>query len=231
MFISWCWLCCCVQVWVICPTSDKRVKVEHIISKRAHEPITLRFWVRVWCLSCLCGCSSLDIDGPPKLSWMTQQIVPTKKNYLFIFTNNAKKKRNNPNIITMTDIFLMVPWCCKENLILEWYKCFPKPLPGAGSQTPEAASQVRFLAFSSFFWSFFHLKTLRNLKSIFFTLYCLQQSFKNPWSSIFHPWSFTWCLDLMIYMIPHYKTLKTGVAWSWIKLNYNDSIENNTICS
>ena len=22
-----------------------------------------------------------------------------------------------------------------------------------------------------------------------------------------------------------------GVAWSWIKLNYNDSIENNTICS
>jgi len=44
-----------MQVWVICPTLDKRVKVEHLISKRTHKPITWRFWVRVWCLSCLCG--------------------------------------------------------------------------------------------------------------------------------------------------------------------------------
>ena len=57
--------CCCVQVWVICPTSDRKVKVEHLISKRIHKPIALRFWVRVWCLSCLCGCSSLDVAGPP----------------------------------------------------------------------------------------------------------------------------------------------------------------------
>jgi len=27
--------------------------------------MTLRFWVRVWRLSCLCGCSSLDVVGPP----------------------------------------------------------------------------------------------------------------------------------------------------------------------
>jgi len=32
----WRSMCCCVQVWVICPTSDKRVKVEHIISMRIH---------------------------------------------------------------------------------------------------------------------------------------------------------------------------------------------------
>jgi len=54
-----------VQVWVICLTSDRKVKVEHLISKRTRKPITLRFWVRVWCLSCLYGCSSLDVDGPP----------------------------------------------------------------------------------------------------------------------------------------------------------------------
>ena len=37
-----------------------------------HKPIALRFWVRVWCLSCLCGCSSLDVDGP-QAPLMTQQ--------------------------------------------------------------------------------------------------------------------------------------------------------------
>jgi len=93
--------------------------------------------------------------------------------------------------------------------------------------------QVLFLAFSFLFRSFFHLKTPRNLKWISFTLYCLQQPSKNPWSSILHPWSCAWCLDVMIYMIPHYKTLKHtyGVAWCRIKLNYNDSSQNNTICS
>ena len=55
---------CCVQVWVICLTSNKRVKVEHLISKRIHKLIGLRFLVRVWCLSCLCDCSSLNVDGP-----------------------------------------------------------------------------------------------------------------------------------------------------------------------
>jgi len=51
--------CCCVQVWVICPTSDKRVNVEHLISKRAHKLIALRFWVRVWRLSCAVVATSM----------------------------------------------------------------------------------------------------------------------------------------------------------------------------
>ncbi|AET04967.1 hypothetical protein MTR_8g097100 [Medicago truncatula] len=37
-----------------------------------HKLIALRFWVRVWCLSCLCGCSSLDVDDPLR-SLVTQQ--------------------------------------------------------------------------------------------------------------------------------------------------------------
>jgi len=41
------------------------LEVEHLISKRTHKPIALRFWVRVWRLSCLYGCSSLDVGGPP----------------------------------------------------------------------------------------------------------------------------------------------------------------------
>ena len=49
----------------ICPTSDRKVEVEHFISERIHKPIALRFWVRVWCLSHLCGCSSLYMSGPP----------------------------------------------------------------------------------------------------------------------------------------------------------------------
>jgi len=32
---------------VICLTSDKRVKVEHLTSKRTHKLTALRFWVRV----------------------------------------------------------------------------------------------------------------------------------------------------------------------------------------
>jgi len=66
--VSWIFqlcLSCCAQVWVICLTSDKKVKVEQIISKRSHKHIALRFWVRVRRLSCKCSCSSLDVDGPP----------------------------------------------------------------------------------------------------------------------------------------------------------------------
>jgi len=59
------WLLLCVSVSYICPTSDRKVKVEHLISKRTHKPIALRFWVRVWSLSSLCGCSSLEVDAPP----------------------------------------------------------------------------------------------------------------------------------------------------------------------
>ena len=53
----------CMQVLVICPTSDRKVEVEHFISERTHKLIALRFWVRVWCLSHLYGC--LDVGGPP----------------------------------------------------------------------------------------------------------------------------------------------------------------------
>jgi len=79
-------------------------------------------------------------------------------------------------------------------------------------KAPEAAPHVWFLVFSFRFLSFFCYKTPRNLKWISFTLYYLQQLSKNPWSLILHPWSFTRCLDFMIYMIPHYKTLKTPMV-------------------
>ena len=45
---------------------DKKMKVEHFISERAHKHIVLRFWVRVLCLSHLCGCSGLDADDPQR---------------------------------------------------------------------------------------------------------------------------------------------------------------------
>lgn len=35
------------------------MEVKHFIC-----PIALRFWVRMWCLSHLCGCSGLDVGGP-----------------------------------------------------------------------------------------------------------------------------------------------------------------------
>ncbi|KEH38428.1 hypothetical protein MTR_2g070860 [Medicago truncatula] len=59
------WICC-VQVCVICPTSDRKVEVEHFIIGRTHKPIALRFWIRVWRLSHLCGCFGLDVGGPPR---------------------------------------------------------------------------------------------------------------------------------------------------------------------
>lgn len=79
--------------------------------------------------------------------------------------------------------------------------------PGAGAS--EAVPLAQFLAFSSCFRSFFRLETPRNLKWIFFTLYCLQKPYKNYCPSISYTLSFTWCVDLLNYMISHYKTLKT----------------------
>jgi len=59
------------------PHRIKKVKVEHLIRKRTHKPIALRFWVRVWRLSCLCGCSNLDVEGPPELpSWLDVDTSP-----------------------------------------------------------------------------------------------------------------------------------------------------------
>ena len=60
----------------------------------------------------------------------------------------------------------------------------------------EASLCVRNLAFSSRFRSFFYLETPRNFKWIFFTFYCLQKPYKNPWTSIFMSLicRFTWFL-------------------------------------
>jgi hypothetical protein len=84
---------------------------------------------------------------------------------------------------------------------------------GQVQMAPEAVPKVRILAFSSRFQLFFRLETPRNLKWIFFTLYCLQKPSKNHWLQSSYPWSFTWCLDLSIYTISHYKTLKTPMEW------------------
>jgi len=55
--------------WVIRHTSDKKVNVEHLISKMTHKSIVLKFWIRVWCLFCMCDCFSLDVDGTYKCWW------------------------------------------------------------------------------------------------------------------------------------------------------------------
>jgi len=41
------------------------VDVEHFISEMTYKSTALRFLVRVWCLSRLCGYSGLDLDDPP----------------------------------------------------------------------------------------------------------------------------------------------------------------------
>jgi len=56
-----CW--CYVQEQVICTTSDRKMEVNHFKSERSHKSIVLKFWVRMWCLSYLCGCSCLDVGG------------------------------------------------------------------------------------------------------------------------------------------------------------------------
>jgi hypothetical protein len=56
------------------------------------------------------------------------------------------------------------------------------------------------------FHSFFRLAMPWNLKWIFFTLYCLQIPSKNHCLQYSYTRSFTGCLDLLIYMISHYKT-------------------------
>jgi hypothetical protein len=80
------------------------------------------------------------------------------------------------------------------------------------------------------FRSFLCLETPRNLKLIFITLYCLQKPSKNHWYSIF----ISLILHLMSWFVDlHDLSLQNtyGVAWFRIKVNYNDSSENNTICS
>jgi hypothetical protein len=42
----------------LCLTLDRIVNVEHFISERTHEPNVLRFWVKMWCSTHLCSCSS-----------------------------------------------------------------------------------------------------------------------------------------------------------------------------
>jgi len=96
-----------------------------------------------------------------------------------------------------------------------------------------AVSYVRFLAFSSRCRSFFHLETPKNLKWIFFTSYCLKKTFKEPLvfnyiSLMFHVMS--WFVDLYDFSLQITQNTY-GVAWYTIKVNYNDSSENNTIFS
>ena len=70
-------------MWIICPTSDKSVKVKHLRSKMTHKPIVLRLWVRVCCLSCLRDCSSLDVDSPLTPPMTQQKQITLKKKGLF----------------------------------------------------------------------------------------------------------------------------------------------------
>lgn len=39
------------------PTSDGKVNVEHFISEKTRKLDVVRFWVNMWYLSHLCGCS------------------------------------------------------------------------------------------------------------------------------------------------------------------------------
>ena len=89
-----------------------------------------------------------------------------------------------------------------------------------------AASMCELLRFRLFF----HLETPMNLKWIFITLYRLKKPSKNHWSSII--------ISLILYVMSwfvdfHDFSLQTTyrVAWFWIKVNYNDSSENNTVYS
>jgi len=96
-------------------------------------------------------------------------------------------------------------------------------MPSQAWVTPMTSLDVGVLAFFARFQLFFRLKTPRNLKWIFFTLYCLQKSSKNHRLQSSYPWSFTWCLYLSIYMISHFKRLKTpmrlhDLGWQWITL-------------
>ena len=51
-----------------------KVKVESLIIKITHKHIALRFWVRVWCQSLLCGCPSLDVGGLHRSSHDTTMV-------------------------------------------------------------------------------------------------------------------------------------------------------------
>jgi hypothetical protein len=98
---------------------------------------------------------------------------------------------------------------------------------GTSAWAPEAAPRVLFLVFLSRFRLFFRLKTPRNLKWIFFS-HCIV--FNNLLRTFDLQLFILWFVDL--HDSSQQNTQNTyGVAWSRIKLNYNDSGENNTICS
>jgi len=96
----------------------------------------------------------------------------------------------------------------------------------------EAAPVCEFLCFRPFFDSSSLLETPRNFKWIFFIFYCLQKPSKNHCSSnfislILHVMS--WFVVLHDFSIQNTQNTY-GVAWFSIKVNYNNSSENNTIC-
>jgi len=56
---------------------------------------------------------------------------------------------------------------------------------GSCAGADKIAPPVQILRFSTLFRVFFHLAMPWNFKWFFFTLYCLEISYKNHWSSIF----------------------------------------------
>jgi len=97
----------------------------------------------------------------------------------------------------------------------------------------EAAHCVRNLTFLSRFRLFFRLETPMNVKWIFFTLYFLQKPSKNYWNSIFISlilYVMSWFVDLHDFSLQNTQNIY-GFASFKIKVNYNESSENNIICS
>jgi len=100
---------------------------------------------------------------------------------------------------------------------------------GCMAHAHEASLLVQTLQFSTLFQSLFHLVMPWNFKWFFFTLYCLQMSSKNHWTSIF--------ISLILHLMSCFVGLHDfsemtqntyGVVWIRIKLNCNDLNEKNT---
>ena len=95
--------------------------------------------------------------------------------------------------------------------------CAQGPIP-SGTGAHLATSHVRFLAFlSCFFLIFFYHSSVWKLLWTWNEFALLFIVFKNllrttRLQTSYH-WSFTWCLDLLIYMISYYKTLKTPMEY------------------
>jgi len=96
-----------VQVWVICLISDWKVKVEHLVGKRTHKLIALRFSVRVWRpLACTVALATMwwSPEAPPPL-WVHQFImVPPQVEALTCLYRCCWLLRNGPTQGTYTAV-------------------------------------------------------------------------------------------------------------------------------